>query len=426
MGSAAVLNDPSITAAKTVSPHSMNVLALVLAGGSGTRFGALTAWRTKPALPFAGQFRAIDFTLSNCINSGIRQIALLTQYKSQSLIRHVHAGWGFLHRELGEFVDIWPAQQQLGERWYCGNVDAVHQNLDLVAAADPQLVLILSGTQIYSMDYSLLIAQHVSRGADLTIGTVETSVDDFGEHALVVMDGPAHVERVTAASADLRGNLDGKTVRAVMGVYLFDARYLCECVSTDAADPHSSHDFAADLLPNAATRGRVLAYDFRDRSGAAPAYWRDLCTLDGYWQAHMDLLDDPPKFDLFDPSWPIATYAATAAPARIVGSVRISAALLGRGSVIAGEVCRSVIGAGCTIGERARITGSVLLPGVRIGPGCVLDRVVIERGCEVSHDSSVGRTTAVETSYALSPRGVVLISGPHGGHRARRARAKVA
>ena len=399
--------------ATRVSEHRTKVLALVLAGGSGTRLGALTDWRSKPALPFGAQFRTIDFTLSNCINSGIRQIAVLTQYKSQSLIRHVHTGWSFLHRELGEHVDIWPAQQQLGERWYSGNVDAVHQNLDLVAAADPEYVLILSGAEIYSMDYSQLLERHIASGADLTIGAVAPPPDEAAPYPLVAINGESCVRRVITRPIDLAHARPRTAARAVMGVYLFDARYLFEAVAADAADPDSLHDFATDLLPAAVARARVHAYELVDRRGRA-GYWRDVSTVDSYWQAHMDLLDEPPKFDVFDPEWPIWTHQPPAGPARIIGSVRISSSLLGRGCVVAGEVSRSVLGAGCCMSEHSRVTSSVLLPDVRVGSGCSLDHVVIERGCSIPDNTVIGSNTPLEAKHTVSPQGVVLITAGRG------------
>jgi glucose-1-phosphate adenylyltransferase len=421
-----VKHETESTVGSPRSDHRTNVLALVLAGGSGTRLGALTAWRCKPALPFGGQFRTIDFPLSNCVNSGIRQIALLVQYKAQSLIRHVQAGWSFLHRELGEYVDVWPAQQQLGERWYLGNVDAVHQNLDLVAAVDPQYVLILSGTQIYSMDYSLLIEEHIAAGADLTVGTVELPDDEPGLQPLVSTDRRARVRRVLGGPLEHLPCRDRDRLRALMGVYLFDARYLLETVTADARDPASLHDFTVDLLPAAVANGRVLAHDFRDRTGRGPGYWRDLRTVDDYWQAHMDLLEDPPRFDAYDPTWPIWTHQTPAGPARIATSGHMSAALLGRGCVVAGEVARSVLGTDCTVGLGSRVTHSVLMPDVRIGSRCSLDHVVIDRGCEIPDNTVIG-ANASSAEHDVSPDGVVVITRNRRGRGGRSAvHAKVA
>jgi glucose-1-phosphate adenylyltransferase len=391
-------------------------IALILAGGSGTRLGRLTAWRAKPAVPFGGQFRTVDFPLSNCINSGIRQIALLTQYKSQSLIRHVQAGWSFLHRELGEFVDIWPAQQRCGERWYAGTVDAVRQNLDLVEAANPRYVLVLAGTQIYSMDYSVLLDEHIANRADLTIGCVD--VPQAAERfEVVAVDQRSRVQAIVDRSIASVQTHDRKALRSVMGIYLFDARYLSECVAEDAATPDSMHDFGCNVLPAAVANGRVYAHDFRDPLTGKSGYWRDVSTLDCYWNAHMDLLGEPPKFDILDESWPIWTHHPPTGPARIRGSVQINAALLGRGCEIAGEVYDSVLGPSCRVGQHSRIASSVLLPHVRVGSGCSLDRVVIDSYCEIPDNTVIGSDSPVDAQHEVSPQGIVLVTRPRNAAR---------
>jgi glucose-1-phosphate adenylyltransferase len=397
-------------------PHPES-LALVLAGGSGTRLAGLTAWRAKPAVPFGGHFRTIDFTLSNCINSGIRQIALLTQYKSQSLIRHVQGGWGFLHRELNEFVDIWPAQQRQGERWYTGTVDAVHQNLDLIQAIDPEYVLVLGGAQIYSMDYAALLDEHISHRADLTVGCVEVPLKDAGEYGVVTLDQGSRVHGfVERPIASVRAPEDCDSSRALMGVYVFDAAYLFDCLARDASDPGSLHDFAYDLLPAAIAEGRVFGYDFRSGATDCPGYWRDVSTVDSYWQAHMDLLEDPPRFDLFDPNWPIATHQMPAGPMRVQASVRMNA-LIGPGCGIRGEICRSVISTNCCVGEHSRVTNSVLLPNVHVGSGCSLDRVIIDSHCAIPDNTVIGGNSPIELDHFLSAQGIVLITRPNGGSR---------
>ena len=407
-------------------PPRPESLALVLAGGSGTRLAGLTAWRAKPAVPFGGHFRTIDFTLSNCINSGIRQIALLTQYKSQSLIRHVQGGWGFLHRELNEFVDIWPAQQRQGERWYTGTVDAVHQNLDLIQAIDPEYVLVLGGAQIYSMDYSALLDEHIAHGAELTVGCVEVPLKDAAAYGVVTLDERSRVQGfVERPIASVPAPDKDDPTRALMGVYVFNAAFLFDCLARDASAPDSLHDFGYDLLPAAIAGARVYGYDFRASANAFPGYWRDVSTVDSYWQAHMDLLEDPPRFDLFDPNWPISTHQMPAGPTRVQGSVRMNA-LIGPGCDIRGEICRSVISTNCSVGAHSRVTNSVLLPNVHVGSGCSLDHVIIDSHCIIRDDTGIGSHSPIEPEHLLSAQGIVLITRPTATQRGNVASRKVA
>ena len=391
-------------------------LALILAGGNGTRLKGLTEWRAKPAVPFGGHHRAIDFTLSNCIISDIRRIALLTQYKSQSLIRHVQQGWGFLRRDLGEFIEIWPAQQRCGERWYTGTVDAVHQNRDLIEALDPDHVLVLAGDHVYSMDYRKMLEAHVATRAEITVGCVEVPIDEARRtYGIIGMDRDGRVrsfEEKPERPQPIPGRPD--MTLASMGIYVFDRDALFELLEADAADPDSAHDFGYSALPKAITAARVFACPFRGRNGTSPGYWRDVGTVDAYWSAHMDLLrEDGPKVDLFDPAWPIWTHVRSSAPALISQSVRVHASIIGQGAVVAGDVIRSVVSSGCEIGTHSRITNSVLLPDVKIGRNCSLDRVVVDSRCVIPDNTVLGGDLfddAERHEHYVSPRGIVLVT----------------
>jgi glucose-1-phosphate adenylyltransferase len=403
-------------------------LALVLAGGSGKRLRGLTEWRAKPAVPFGGHYRTVDFTLSNCLNSGVRQIALLTQYKSQSLIRHIHHSWGFLRRELDEFIEIWPAQQRLGERWYAGTVDAVYQNRDLIEALDPDLILVLAGDHIYSMDYSRMIAEHIAHRADVTVGCVEVPAAEVHGFGILGVDRDARIRSfVEKPDRPPPSAVRHDVALASMGIYVFDRSFLFERMERDAADERSRHDFGYSLIPAAIGTARAFAYDFRDaRDPELPGYWRDVGTVDSYWRAHMDLLEEPPRLDLYDASWPIWTERSGHAPARVASRVRVSSAILAPGCVVSGDVYRSVVSTGCRIGARSRISECVLLPGCSIGQNCVLDRVIVDCNCEIPDNSVIGGSLVegTDSGYFLSPAGVVLV--PHGGptprHRTAAAR----
>src|SRR5690606_27676021 len=339
-----------------------DVLALILAGGNGTRLMGLTEWRAKPAVPFGGHYRTVDFTLSNCINSDIRRIALLTQYKSQSLIRHVERGWGFLRRELGEFIELWPAQQRCGERWYSGTVDAVHQNRDLIEAIDPKYVMVLAGDHVYAMDYSRMLDAHIEHGADITVGCVEVPLSEAHSFGIVGVDRNLRVRSFVEKPDRPEPSPESRDALASMGIYVFDRETLFERLDSDGADPCSAHDFGYSVLPNAIGEAHVFAYLFRTPDGKTRGYWRDVGTVDSYWAAHMDLLDDSgPKLDLFDASWPIWTHVERCAPARISHSVRVSASIVGQGATIAGNVYHSVVSTGCEIGAHSHIKDSVLL-----------------------------------------------------------------
>ena len=378
------------------------VLALILASGRGRALEGLTAWQTKAAVPFGGQYRIVDFVLSNCVNSEIRSIALLTQYKSQSLIRHVHAGWGFLHRELGEFIEIWPAQQQAGERWYRGTVDAVHQNSDLIEATGASHVLVLGCDQLYALDYGPLIELHLARGADLTVGCAH--VPEASEHDDVFLGPDGRVERIEhrppTATAHRRSCL------AAMGVYLFSAKFLSECLARSSERPATA-DFARDLVPEAVRTARVFAHvcDTPER----PHYWRTLNTVDRYWHATMELLDNLAPFSLHaEGEWPVFTRHEPLAPARVLAEAYVDAAILSPGSVVAGDVTRSVISTRCRVGAGAVVRDSVLLPGAVVGDGCVLDKVVVDCDATIPINTTLGARLRAESGYYASPEGIVL------------------
>ncbi len=392
-----------------------NPLALILAGGSGTRLKGLTERRAKPAVPFGGHHRTIDFALSNCINSDIRRIALLTQYKSQSLIRHLQHGWGFLRRELDEFVEVWPAQQRCGERWYCGTADAIHQNRDLMEALDFEQALILAGDHVYAMDYSRMLDAHIERRAEVTVGCIEVPLEDARRsYGVVSLERDGRVKSFVEKPERPQpapGRAD--MTLASMGIYVFNREALFKLLADDDADPESTHDFGHSVLPAAITKARVFGYLYRNKTGTGPGYWRDVGTVDAYWSAHMDLVrEGGPKVDLFDPGWPIWTHTGRCAPARIAPSARVNAAIIGHGAIVAGEVSHSVVSSNCQVGLGSRIKNSVLLPDVKIGRNCLLDHAVIDSRCIVPDNTVIGGDLFDDGShgYYISPRGIVLLT----------------
>ena len=376
------------------------VLALVLASSRGRALEGLTAWQTKAAVPFGGQYRIVDFVLSNCVNSEIRQIALLTQYKSQSLIRHVHSGWGFLHRELGEFVEIWPAQQQDGERWYRGTVDAVRQNADLIEATGASHVLVLAGDQVYSLDYGPLIEAHVARNADLTVACAH--VPQSGEHDDVFLDPTGRVERIEHRPPN--ATAPRRSCLAAMGVFLFKAKFLSEYLAANVRR-FATADFARDLVPEAARSTQV--YGYLCDEPAEPHYWRTLNTVDRYWSTHMELLDNVGPA-LHAESWPVFTRHQPLKPAHVLADAYVDAAVLSPGCVVAGDVTHSVISTRCRVGTNAVIRDSVLLPGAVVGAGCILDKVIVDCDANIPPDTMLGARLRADAPYYASPEGVVL------------------
>ena len=359
-----------------------DTLALVLAGGNGTRLGALTRWQCKPALPFGGHFRNIDFTLSNCVNSQVRRIGVLTQYKAQSLIGHVTNGWNFLPRQLGEFVDVWPAQQRRHSAWYAGTADAVHQNLDLVLAQGARYILVLAGDHIYKMDYRPLLERHAASGADATIACVPVPREQSGAFGILGVDAARRVRSFREKPAPSTLDPASGSVLASMGIYVFGTAYLAARLERDARAADSAHDFGRDILPAAVREDRVSAYLFADAAGS-PGYWRDVGTLEAYWQAHMELLADEPAMDLYDPDWPIWTMPEQLPPAKLVynGSHRgfVANSLLSGGTVVRGAVItNSVLGTKVSIERDTLLDESVVLPGARIGANCSLRRVIVD------------------------------------------------
>jgi glucose-1-phosphate adenylyltransferase len=390
---------------------SKRTLAVVMAGGNGTRLGALTRWDCKPALPFGGQYRNIDFPLSNCMNSGVRQVAILTQYKAHTLIQHVTQGWSFLRAELNEYVQLWPAQQRKGQRWYDGTADAVYQNIDLIMERAPAYVLVLAGDHVYKMDYRPMIETHAASGADVTVGCVEVPLEEAGSFGVMGVDVHGWVEEFKE-KPDRPKAVPGRPNVALgsMGIYVFNRDFLFEALIDDASNPSSGHDFGRNLLPGMVRDRRVRAHAFRDESGRQ-AYWRDVGTVDSYWQANMDLLEVDADLDLHDEQWPIWTHQPSRAPTRFSGGGTAMRSIVAAGAEVSGCVDRSVLFVETSIGAGSTIAASLVLPKARIGRNCRLRNVIVDSACEVPDGTVIGEDTVGDAvRYDVSAGGIVLVT----------------
>lgn len=401
-----------------VSRLTRDTIALILAGGRGSRLKNLTQWRAKPAVPFGGKFRIIDFPLSNCINSDIRQIAILTQYKSHSLIRHIQHGWNFLRAELGEFIEIVPAQQRIATSWYTGTADAVFQNLDIIRSYDVSYVLILAGDHIYKMDYGPMLAAHVEARADMTIGCIEVPIDKAHAFGVMSVDDDLMVkafEEKPANPKPMPGSTD--TALVSMGIYVFNTHFLFEQLLQDAYQSTSSHDFGKDIIPSAIQRYRVHAYPFRDPQTGGPAYWRDVGTVDAYWEANMELIGVTPELNLYDDDWPIWTYQAQLPPAKFIFNddgrrgMAVDSMVSG-GCIVSGALVQhSLLFSNVHVRSHSQLEDCVVLPNVEIGENCRLRRVVVDKGCRIPDGMVIGYDREQDARrFYVSEQGIVVVT----------------
>jgi glucose-1-phosphate adenylyltransferase len=401
-----------------VSRLTRNTLALILAGGRGSRLKHLTKWRSKPAVPFGGKFRIVDFPLSNCINSGIRRVGVLTQYKAHSLLLHIQRGWNFLRGEFGEFVELLPAQQRIESSWYEGTADAVYQNLDILRSHNPDYVLILAGDHIYKMDYGTMIAEHVESGADMTVGCLTVDLESAKEFGVMTVDGENWVSEFSEKPADPKP-IPGhdNLALASMGIYVFNRKFLFEQLIRDADTPQSSHDFGKDIIPRVIAKYRVLAYPFTDSSSGKQAYWRDVGTIDAFWTANLELIGVTPPLNLYDRSWPIWTYQEQLPPAKFVfddeerRGMAVDSMVSG-GCVISGaKVTNSLLFSNVRVNSYSSVNQTVVLPDVNIGRNCRINKAVIDRGCDIPEGTIIGEDpTADAERFYVSEKGVVLVT----------------
>ncbi len=412
-----------LSGARNQQRLARQALALVLAGGRGARLKQLTDRRAKPAVFFGGKFRLIDFTLSNCLNSGVRRIAVLTQYKAHSLLRHLQMGWSFLRPEMGEFLDLLPAQQRLDEAtWYRGTADAVHQNYDILRAANPTYFLVLAGDHIYKMDYSNMLADHVDRGADCTVACVEVPLAEASGFGVMAVDETMRIvdflEKPRQPPA-----ISGKPDRALasMGVYVFTAEFLYAELERDHQDPESSHDFGKDIIPKLVRRGLAVAHSFDEScvktTPEADSYWRDVGTIDSYWAANLDLVMPVPSLDIYDPNWPIWTYQQQLPPAKFVfddndrRGMAVNSMVSGGCIVSGGTVRRSLLFSNCRVNSYAQTREAVLLPEVEVGRHARLTKVVIDRGCRIREGLVIGEDPDLDASrFYRTDAGVTLVT----------------
>ncbi|MEI7842140.1 MAG: glucose-1-phosphate adenylyltransferase [Gallionellaceae bacterium] len=408
--------------ARFVSLMTKNTYAMILAGGRGSRLHQLTDWRAKPAVPFGGKFRIIDFVLSNCVNSGIRRIGVATQYKSHSLLQHIQRGWSFLNGKFGEFIDVLPAQQWMQESWYAGTADAVFQNLDILRGTNPEYVLILAGDHVYKMDYGKLLAYHAEKNADMTVACIEVPVEDAKGFGVMGVNEEGRVVTFTEKPAN-PPTMPGKpdTSLASMGIYVFNTKFLCEQLMRDADDPKSSHDFGKDVIPHLMSAGyRVFAQSFEDscvRDEGGNSYWRDVGTIDSYWEGNMELTKVIPDLNMYDNEWPIWTHQEQLPPAKFVfdederrGSAVDS--LVSGGCIISGAaVARSLLYSNVKVHSFTTVEDSVLLPNVEVGRNAKIRRVVIDKNCVIPDGLVVGYDAKEDAKrFHVSEKGIALIT----------------
>ncbi len=392
-------------------------LALILAGGEGSRLKDLTRWRAKPAVPFGGKYRIIDFALSNCVNSDIRHIAILTQYKSHSLIRHIQRAWNFMRYEIGEFVELLPAQQRVDKQWYQGTANSLYQNLDIIRRHNPRYVLVLGGDHIYAMDYRDMIECHARSGADVTIGCVEVPVEEASSFGVMSVDSELRINRFSEKPSRPEA-MPGKPDKALasMGIYIFSPEFLFKKLIEDQDNPASSKDFGKDIIPSIIGNSQVMAYPFVDETGA-PGYWRDVGTVYSYWSANMDLCSITPELNLYNADWPIWTYQAQLPPAKFAfdddgrrGQAIDS--LVSAGCILSGaEVKRSIIYNGCFLHSYSSVSDSVVLSDVDIGRKCRIRNAIIDKACVIPEGTVIGEDEQADRErFYVDEHGIVLVT----------------
>jgi len=401
-----------------------DVLTLILAGGKGTRLEPLTRDRAKPAVPFGGLYRIIDFTLSNCINSDLRRILVLTQYKARSLDRHIGAGWSFLSRELNEYIEVLPPQQRIDEHWYKGTADAIYQNIYSIEKADPKYVLILAGDHIYKMDYAAMIDSHLKRGADLTVGCLPVHVSQSIHFGAVQVDAEDRImgfQEKPKQAIPIPG--DNEHFLASMGIYVFTARPMYELLCQDATRADSDHDFGRNIIPNIIDSHKVYAFRFLDKNRKATPYWRDVGTLDAYYQANMDLVDVDPVLNLYDQDWPIRTHQPQLPPPKFVfsdpgggeGARRGEAhdSMVCQGCIISGgHVRRSVLSPNVRVNSYSYVESSILLDGVDVGRHCRIRRAIIDKDVKIPPHTTIGFNADHDRQrgFQMTDQGVIVIA----------------
>jgi len=406
----------------TMAQLARQTLAIVLAGGRGERLGPLTEWRAKPAVPFGGKFRIIDFTLSNCLNSGIRRIGIATQYQSHGLIHHLQRGWAFLDGRFNEFIELLPAQQSATCDWYKGTADAVYQNLEVMRRHAPRLILVLAGDHIYKMDYARMLSEHVERNADMTVGCVEVPLDEARELGVMEVDSDSRVVGFQEKPENPRA-MPGHPDAALgsMGIYAFNAEFLYNELIDDAMNAESGHDFGRDLIPRLVAReGRVFAHSLRDsccQTEDGEPYWRDVGTVDAFWEANLELTRVSPALNLYDESWPIWTYQEQLPPAKFVFDVdgRRGAAvdsMVSGGCIVSGSTVRnSLLFSQVRVHSFCTINEAVLLPQVEVGRGAILSRVVVDQGTRIPPGLRAGIDPEEDGKrFHVTDKGVTLIT----------------
>lgn len=400
-----------------VSKLTRDTLAIIMAGGRGLRLKQLTQWRAKPAVPFGGKFRIIDFPLSNCMNSGIRRIAVLTQYKAHSLIQHIQKGWCFQRGEFDEFVELLPAQQRIEASWYAGTADSVYQNIDIIRNHNPEYVLILAGDHVYKMDYGPMLAHHVDHNADLTIGCIEVPISEASDFGVLTVGKDQRISQFIEKPEHPKPIPGNKNMTlASMGIYVFSTAFLYEQLIRDADTENSQRDFGGDIIPSAINDNQVFAYPFRSPLDEHRAYWRDVGTVDAFWHANMELIGITPELNLYDEQWPIWTYQEQLPPAKFIfdeedrRGMAIDSMVSG-GCIISGATVRhSLLFSHVRVEERAEVEDAVILPDVTIGARCRIKKAIIDKGCVIPAGIMIGEDQEQDKkNFHVTPEGVVLV-----------------
>ena len=407
-----------------------NTLAVVLAGGKGSRLEPLTLDRAKPAVPFGGIYRIIDFALSNCVNSGIRRMLVLTQYKAMSLDRHIDLAWRRLFsRELDEFIDVVPPQQRIDEHWYQGTADAVYQNIYTIEKAGAEFIVILAGDHIYKMNYRAMVEFHAERQADLTVAALPVAIEDAGRFGVIAVDSSQRIVGFEEKPEEPRAMPDHPELAlASMGIYVFSTRFLFEQLCRDATTPGSSHDFGRDIIPSIIDQRRVYAYPFQDENRKQAAYWRDVGTIDAYYEANLDLVAIDPQLNLYDARWPIRTYQPSLPPPKFVFGSQPDSQRVGRaidsivcqGTIISGgTVQHCIVGPRSRINSFARVEDSILFDGVNVGRHATVRRAIIDKGVHIPPGVEIGCDLELDRrrGFHITPSGIVVIAKGSGVER---------